>query len=174
MTIHSAKGLEYSLVFIVGLEEGLFPITSYSSLDNDIDEERRLFYVGSTRAMQQLVLSYAKKRMKYGYEIVLSSKSRFLDEIPLELLEFEGDKTNIFQSNRISSPRQPVQKRNGDINYQSTSTIKIGDNVHHKVFGNGRVIQISGLGDTQQISIRFVGNVVKKLMKKYANLSKID
>tara|TARA_X000001036_G_scaffold343808_1_gene323431 strand:+ start:3646 stop:5799 length:2154 start_codon:yes stop_codon:yes gene_type:complete len=174
MTIHSAKGLEYSLVFIVGLEEGLFPITSYSSLDNDIDEERRLFYVGSTRAMQQLVLSYAKKRMKYGYEIVLSSKSRFLDEIPLELLEIEGDNTNIFQPNRPAPPRQSIQKKMGNINYQSTSTIKTGDNVHHKVFGKGRVIQISGIGDTQQISIRFVGNVVKKLMKKYANLSKID
>ena len=173
MTIHSAKGLEYSLVFIVGLEEGLFPITSYSSLENDIDEERRLFYVGSTRAMKQLVLSYAKKRMKYGYEMILSSKSRFLDEIPLELLDIDGGNANIFASNRMASNDSP-QKKNLNINYQTSSSIKVGDNVHHKVFGNGRVVQISGFGDTQQISIRFVGNVTKKLMKKYANLSKID
>tara|TARA_Y100000996_G_scaffold86635_1_gene60414 strand:+ start:1601 stop:3751 length:2151 start_codon:yes stop_codon:yes gene_type:complete len=173
MTIHSAKGLEYSLVFIVGLEEGLFPITSYSSLENDIDEERRLFYVGSTRAMKQLVLSYAKKRMKYGYEMILSSKSRFLDEIPLELLDIDGGNSNIFASNRMAS-NDSRQKKNLNINYQTSSTIKVGDNVHHKVFGNGRVVQISGFGDTQQISIRFVGNVTKKLMKKYANLSKID
>ena len=173
MTIHSAKGLEYSLVFIVGLEEGLFPITSYSSLENDIDEERRLFYVGSTRAMKQLVLSYAKKRMKYGYEMILSSKSRFLDEIPLELLDIDGGNANIFASDRMVSNDSP-QKKNLNINYQTSSSIKVGDNVHHKVFGNGRVIQISGFGDTQQISIRFVGNVTKKLMKKYANLSKID
>ena len=173
MTIHSAKGLEYSLVFIVGLEEGLFPITSYSSLENDIDEERRLFYVGSTRAMKQLVLSYAKKRMKYGYEMILSSKSRFLDEIPLELLDIDGGNANIFASDRMVSNNSP-QKKNLNINYQTSSSIKVGDNVHHKVFGNGRVVQISGFGDTQQISIRFVGNVTKKLMKKYANLSKID
>ena len=173
MTIHSAKGLEYSLVFIVGLEEGLFPITSYSSLENDIDEERRLFYVGSTRAMKQLVLSYAKKRMKYGYEMILSSKSRFLDEIPLELLDIDGGNANIFASDRMVS-NDSRQKKNLNINYQTSSTIKVGDNVHHKVFGNGRVVQISGFGDTQQISIRFVGNVTKKLMKKYANLSKID
>jgi DNA helicase-2/ATP-dependent DNA helicase PcrA len=173
MTIHSAKGLEYSLVFIVGLEEGLFPITSYSSLENDIDEERRLFYVGSTRAMKQLVLSYAKKRMKYGYEMILSSKSRFLDEIPLELLDIDGGNANIFASDRMV-PNNSPQKKNLNINYQTSSSIKVGDNVHHKVFGNGRVVQISGFGDTQQISIRFVGNVTKKLMKKYANLSKID
>ena len=173
MTIHSAKGLEYSLVFIVGLEEGLFPITSYSSLENDIDEERRLFYVGSTRAMKQLVLSYAKKRMKYGYEMILSSKSRFLDEIPLELLDIDGGNANIFTSNRRVS-NYTSQKKSLNVNYQTSSTIKVGDNVHHKVFGNGRVVHISGFGDTQQISIRFVGNVTKKLMKKYANLSKID
>ena len=123
--------------------------------------------------MKQLVLSYAKKRMKYGYEMILSSKSRFLDEIPLELLDIDGGNANIFASDRMVSNYSP-QKKNLNINYQTSSSIKVGDNVHHKVFGNGRVVQISGFGDTQQISIRFVGNVTKKLMKKYANLSKID
>ncbi len=181
MTIHSAKGLEYPLVFIVGLEEGLFPITSYSNLENDIDEERRLFYVASTRAMKELVLSYANKRIKYGYETVLSVKSRFIDEIPIELLDIEGASNNLSISRSSSHNRfnQSIyaKKDNLQINKnkgQSLYGFNIGDNIKHKVFGKGSVIGLSGKGDLQKITIRFSGNVIKKLIKKYANLSKID
>jgi len=179
MTIHSAKGLEYPLVFIVGLEEGLFPITSYGSLENDIDEERRLFYVGSTRAMKELVLSYANKRMKYGYEVILSVKSRFIDEIPIELLDMNNmsiRENQTWSGSSFNNKNNYIKKNNfiNQGNNQSTSSLKIGDNVKHKVFGNGRIINISGMGDLQQISICFNGNVTKKLIRKYANLSRID
>jgi len=179
MTIHSAKGLEYSLVIIVGLEEGLFPITSYNSLDNDIDEERRLFYVASTRAMKELVLSYANKRIKYGYETVLSVKSRFIDEIPLELLDISNAKglsKNTFSQTRDFRYKAEYSNKNQFTKGSSSSSgvLKVGNNVNHKIFGNGKIIEISGIGDLQKISIRFSGNVIKNLIRKYANLTKID
>ena len=166
MTLHSAKGLEYPLVFIAGLEEGLFPMTSYSSIDNDIDEERRLFYVGATRAMKQLVLSHANKRIRFGYETVMSRKSRFIDEIPVDLLDINQKRSHQYQS-AFSSPKQS--------NFRSTfHSFRIGDSVEHKVFGKGVILKTEGSGDLAKIIVRFSGNNVKKLIKKYANLSKIN
>ncbi len=164
MTLHSAKGLEYSLVFIVGLEEGLFPLTAYSSLDSDIDEERRLFYVGATRTMKQLVLSYANKRMRYGYESISSQRSRFVDELPKELLDTKQLYTSQYQTHSA----------NKKYNIKVHSSFEIGDRVEHKVFGKGEVLKIEGSGDLEKIVIRFTGNTVKKLIKKYANLSRIN
>ena len=165
MTIHSAKGLEFPVVIIVGLEEGLFPMTSYSNLEDDIDEERRLFYVGATRAMKELVLSYANKRMKYGYESIFSTKSRFINEIPTELLDCKNSTFNI--QSKKSSIYQQSTISNDD------SFIK-GEHVVHKVFGKGEIVKVDGSGELAKISIRFSGNIVKKLIKKYANLSKIN
>ena len=170
MTIHSSKGLEYPLVFIIGLEEGLFPITSYNNLENDIDEERRLFYVGATRAMKELILSYANKRMKYGYETILSVKSRFIDEIPIDLLNV---KTSSNQMNNFSE-RFKYGLSNENSSITSDDIFEIGNNVEHKVFGRGKIVAIDGIGDLQKISIHFNGNLFKKLIKKYANLSKIN
>jgi len=163
MTLHSAKGLEYPLVFIVGLEEGLFPLI-YSSLDSDIDEERRLFYVGATRAMKQLILSHANKRMRYGYESIISQRSRFIDELPGELLNTKQLYTSQHQTHSI----------NQKYNIKVHSSFKIGDRVEHKVFGKGEILKIEGSGELEKIVVRFTGNTVKKLIKKYANLSRIS
>ena len=166
MTLHSAKGLEYPLVLIVGLEEGLFPMNFHSNVDNNVDEERRLFYVGATRAMKELILSYANKRMRYGYESIFSVKSRFIDEIPEEFIDYENKHSRILaHSNRNQSLTANTLMDN-DFN--------IGDRVSHKVFGEGQVINVDGTGEMGKISIRFSGNVIKKLIKKYANLSKIN
>jgi len=163
MTLHSAKGLEYPLVFIVGLEEGLFPLI-YSSLDSDIDEERRLFYVGATRAMKQLILSHANKRMRYGYESIISQRSRFIDELPGELLNTKQLYTSQHQTHSI----------NQKYNIKVHSSFKIGDRVEHKIFGKGEILKIEGSGELEKIVVRFTGNTVKKLIKKYANLSRIS
>ena len=166
MTLHSAKGLEYPLVLIVGLEEGLFPMNFYSDSDNDIDEERRLFYVGATRAMKQLVLSYANKRMRYGYESIFSVKSRFIDEIPEEFINCKNES--------FKTSYQPSTGQNLKVNAFVDNDFNVGDRVLHKVFGNGQVISVEGSGEMGKISVRFSGNTIKKLIKKYANLSKIN
>ena len=161
----SAKGLEYPLVFIVGLEEGLFPITSYSNLENDIDEERRLFYVASTRAMKELILSYANKRIKYGYEVILSVKSRFVDEIPIELLDIgnadnKGIGAGFFEISRnvlhdfdvgvekgISAHARLSRNSGGDNNNVSTSNVVIRTgtrNIGIKVLNWSYVLEVQG------------------------------
>ena len=99
----------------------------------------------------------------YGYESILSVKSRFIDEIPIELLDCKKLKTFKHQNN--FSNQQYKDELNNDFN--------IGDNVEHKVFGKGEILKIDGFGDLEKISIRFRGNIIKKLIKKYANLSKI-
>ena len=159
MTIHSAKGLEFKYVFIVGMEDGLFPsIRPFD--DEDIEEERRLFYVGLTRAHERVFLSYAKMRRKFGSEPIPSIKSRFLMELPEDLIENKKEKLSFVRdSYKVSTKNE---------------NIELSDLVEHKIFGKGRVVNIEGEGGNSKITILFFNNERKKLIYKYANLKKIS
>ena len=161
MTIHSAKGLEFKLVFLAGMEEGLFP--SQQSVDDvaRLEEERRLCYVGMTRAMKQLYLTYAESRRLYGRESY-PRPSRFLREIPAELLQEVRMRATISRPVANSQPKTPIST--------STGSYKAGQRVHHDKFGEGIVLQIEGSGAQERVQINFKQVGVKWLMLAYAKL----
>jgi len=161
MTLHSAKGLEFKQVFLVGLEEGLFP--SQQSVDDAgrLEEERRLCYVGMTRAMQQLYLTYAESRRLYGRE-TYPRPSRFLREIPAELLQ------EVRMRATISRPVSSVQAK--PAMFQAQSSYKLGQRVGHAKFGEGVILQIEGEGAQERVQINFKPVGVKWLMLAYAKL----
>jgi DNA helicase-2/ATP-dependent DNA helicase PcrA len=166
MSLHTAKGLEFPIVFLTGLEEGLFP--HQRSLDEGsgrLEEERRLCYVGMTRAMQQLWLSHAEMRRLYGSE-KYTSASRFLSEIPDELV-------SAIRSKPKSTYSTPVQKHSSWVDDQSTheSGVSVGMNVSHPKFGDGVVVNLEGNGEYARIQINFSEVGSKWLVLAYANLS---
>jgi DNA helicase-2/ATP-dependent DNA helicase PcrA len=161
MTLHTAKGLEFKLVFLVGLEEGLFP--SQQSVDDAgrMEEERRLCYVGMTRAMQQLYLTYAESRRLYGRE-TYPRPSRFLREIPAEFLQ------EVRMRATISRPVTAVQAKPAML--QTQGRYKPGQRVSHAKFGEGVILQIEGDGAQERVQINFKPVGVKWLMLAYAQL----
>lgn len=166
MSLHTAKGLEFPLVFLTGLEEGLFP--HQRSLEEGagrLEEERRLCYVGMTRAMQQLWLSHAELRRLYGSE-KYTSPSRFLSEIPSELI------TEI-RARPQSTYSAPRREHSAWVDDQSTheSGISVGANVTHPKFGEGVVVNLEGQGEYARIQINFSEVGSKWLVLAYANLT---
>ena len=161
MTLHSAKGLEFKLVFLVGMEESLFP--SQQSVDDAgrLEEERRLCYVGMTRAMQQLYLTYAESRRLYGRESY-PRPSRFLREIPSECLQ------EVRMRATISRPVTAVQPKPAML--QSTGIYQLGQRVRHAKFGEGVILQMEGSGAQERVQINFKQIGVKWLMLAYAQL----
>jgi DNA helicase II / ATP-dependent DNA helicase PcrA len=158
MTLHAAKGLEFPLVFMVGLEEGLFPGKQSMEEPGRMEEERRLCYVGMTRAMEKLVLSYAEIRRQYGRE-EYHRPSRFLSEIPVQLLD------EIRVKARFQAPalKQTIEdERVG---------IRLGQQVMHGVFGMGVVLGIEGSGAHTRAQVRFNDHGNKWLVLAYANLT---
>ena len=187
MTLHAAKGLEFPVVFLCGLEDGLFP-SSQSRFDPEkMEEERRLCYVGVTRAREKLYLSYAKQRMLYGSRSA-SAPSPFLTEmgnaLPINrsqprqaFREAEAPRSESFHSYtppKVTSPLslrptkaeppKPVQRKNFEG--------QIGDTVRHKVFGKGTITSLSGSGSAMIVEIRFESGVTKKLAAAFAPLEK--
>lgn len=160
MTLHAAKGLEFPIVFLVGMEEGVFP--GKQSLDEPgrLEEERRLCYVGMTRAMRKLILSYAEIRRQYGREEYHRS-SRFLRELPQDLLDEVRVKAK-FQSPAV--PRKPSI-------VQETCGMSLGQNVSHAKFGQGVVLAIEGSGAHTRVQVKFREHGVKWLVLAYANLA---
>ena len=163
MTLHSSKGLEFDRVYILGLEEGLLPL-SHGGEDDDIEEEIRLFYVGITRGIKKVIMSYANSRRRYGSSSMFNMRSSFLDCIPESLFNFHGlkMKTNMFSSSSIKLTKDLDE-----------GEFKVNDLVKHKLYGQGRIVTIEGIGENSKISIKFRGNETKKFIKKYANLKKI-
>ena len=159
MTVHSSKGLEFPLVFIAGLEEGLFPHSNSLNDDDGIEEERRLFYVAVTRAMEQLFLFSADSRMKFGSGSIPSLRSRFIDEIPQELLNF--GKTSHYRESTSNYKNDYIKVQD---NFKKGSVVK------HKLYGKGVVLKSEGYGDNAKVTVVFSGNVKKKFIQKYANL----
>jgi len=162
MSLHSAKGLEFPLVFLTGMEEGLFPHQRSLQEPGRLEEERRLCYVGMTRAMRQLYLCYAEVRRWHGRENY-SSPSRFLGEIPDSLLEEVRGGGFSLGAGR----RRPVAKQAAP-----GSGLRLGDNVRHASFGSGTVLNIEGSGEHARVQVNFDDVGSKWLVLAYANLDR--
>lgn len=191
MTIHSAKGLEFPFVFIVGMEENLFPSQLSLNSRTDLEEERRLFYVALTRAEKAAFLSYAQTRFKYG-TVTYAEPSRFISEIPLDFIEmpetrpprnFAGIQLNETSHLSGRSPIPPGKKlirleklaklgasKITKVEDQSNSTVKEGQNVEHLRFGRGKVIKVEGLGPNKKAVISFSKHGQKQILLKFAKL----
>jgi len=170
MTAHSAKGLEYAVVFLVGMEEGIFPHASSSYDDEGLEEERRLCYVGMTRAMEQLFMTCARERRRFGSSS-FQSPSRFLREVPEELMDVQTSP---------GAPRRPRGSRrraadSGHLDHSYAQEtyddgIQPGMRVRHSVFGLGTIDAVIGEGLDQKLKIRFDRAGIKTVMVRYANL----
>ena len=186
MTLHSAKGLEFPVVFIAGLEEGLLPFYSSEPDRKTLEEERRLLYVGLTRAKKILFLCHARIRFRFG-EISYQSPSRFIDEIDSSLIETkrsiakhyaaETAKRKIADSS-VKARRMKKEKSEShyftdeqpDYDGQSDEMLHEGAVVEHEIFGKGKIVRISGSGDSQKAVVEFSDVGRKNLMLKYARL----
>jgi DNA helicase-2/ATP-dependent DNA helicase PcrA len=180
LTLHTAKGLEFPVVFMVGMEEGIFPHSrSFHDLEQ-MEEERRLAYVGITRAKDRLYLTRAFRRSSYGYE-ELTIPSRFLEDIPPELLDDRNRQQetafSVGESRAASQPAaQPVSTRwdqGGDMDSApKAASHKVGDLVYHRKFGEGTVISVEVEGDEEFIQVAFPNQGIKKLAASIAPLEK--
>ena len=170
MTLHSAKGLEFPIVFLCGMEDGLFPSQRSISDPGGLEEERRLCYVGTTRAMKQLFLSYAEQRRLHGTD-TYGVPSRFIKEIPPELLEEIRPRIQV--SRPMYSPRPSPM--GGRIEEDAPSAgIRLGQRVRHGKFGEGVIMDIEGQGSHARVQVNFERQGPPKwLMLAYANLEPV-
>ena len=178
MTVHSSKGLEFDYVFMTGLEEGLFPHDNSLNDDGGLEEERRLMYVAITRAKKRLHFSYAQMRMLHG-QTRYNVPSRFLDEVPAELLKWLSAKPKNLLA---MEPHAPLS---GDYSNQNLSSFaasigsatrtdsgfRIGQQVSHVKFGHGVIINADGSGKNVQVEVNFVDHGIKRLALEYAKLT---
>ena len=164
MTMHSAKGLEYKYVFMVGMEESLFPHSRSMENLNELEEERRLCYVGITRARNKLFLTYTEFRRLYGQDSY-NPPSRFINEIPQECLEFVRPKQTYKNSYYGSVVSENLS--------QGGNEYGLGDRVMHKSFGEGVILSIEGQSDSARVQIHFDSAGTKWLVMAYANLEKL-
>lgn len=160
MTLHSAKGLEFEWLFMCGLEDGLFPHQRSLNDPDGLEEERRLCYVGITRAKQRLYLTYAEQRRMHGIESY-STPSRFIREIPAELLE---------EVRPTMAVSRPVYQRGFTGREAAPSGIRLGQRVRHGKFGEGVVLNSEGSGAHARVQVNFEGSGPKWLVVAYANL----
>ncbi|MBU2493401.1 MAG: UvrD-helicase domain-containing protein [Bacteroidetes bacterium] len=169
MTVHSAKGLEFPIVFITGCEEDIFPLNPKFDSDSRTDEERRLFYVAITRAEQKVFITYARSRYRFG-EVAYQSRSRFLEELdPKTYAETNGG-VGKKTSRRKKNFYDDMYQDSYDDFDQERRSLRVGSRVTHEIFGNGKILQISGQGDMQKVSIAFEDFGTKHLLVKFANL----
>ena len=194
MTLHAAKGLEFPFVFLVGMEEGIFPHARSLNSDKELEEERRLCYVGITRAMEELAVTFANRRTLFG-NVQYNPPSRFLKEIPSELFRgqntkkatrsvstFDPDEDNREdpraaprygrrepQKNLWRETRTPEQERLQKEGLEYT----VGQKVRHAVFGVGVVLEISATKDDIQVSVAFPNVGIKKLLLSFAKLERV-
>jgi len=179
MTLHNAKGLEFSVVFMAGMEEGLFPHSRSAESDEELEEERRLCYVGITRAKERLIMTHASERRLYGYPQA-NLVSRFVQEIPSEAIEMKGGHAPVEFSYTappkwnpgvitaaVKTPVQQTASSGSSERYYKGAVVK------HAKFGIGTVQRSEGAGDDLKISVSFPGHGVKTLAVKYANLEMV-
>ena len=189
MTLHSAKGLEFPVVFITGLEEGLFPLSRSMEKPETLEEERRLFYVGATRAKEQLFLTHARTRHRFGP--TASMKSRFIEEIPSEYLDIENliPDTDLepgglgydapgrtWRAGAFLNPARrarTVTRLDAEPQLPRTgvaASLQAGTIIRHPKFGEGEVLAIRGAGDGTMCDIAFRSGFTKTLMVRFAPL----
>jgi DNA helicase-2/ATP-dependent DNA helicase PcrA len=192
MTLHSAKGLEFDVVFLVGMEEGLFPHKLSLNDEAGLEEERRLCYVGMTRARNRLLLSWARQRRAYGRDSFEGSRrSRFLDEVPRELLESLGGnafaaKARTTWENAVNSVagaeqflREHGRQRSGQVGFgrrgarRRSARWELGSKVRHPEFGVGTVLDCEEDGEETKLTVSFPGYGRKKLIERYAGLERV-
>ncbi|WP_416310887.1 DNA helicase II [Pseudomonas sp. W03] len=168
MTLHSAKGLEFPLVFLAGMEEGLFPHKMSLEEPGRLEEERRLAYVGITRAMQRLVMTYAETRRLYGSE-TYNKVSRFVREIPPSLIQ------EVRLSNSVSRPLSGGQRSGNLFSGASVpdTPFSLGQSVRHPLFGDGVILNFEGSGAQARVQVNFDSEGSKWLMMGYAKLEAI-
>jgi DNA helicase-2/ATP-dependent DNA helicase PcrA len=179
MTAHSAKGLEYPVVFITGLEDGIFPLLSSTQSMEEMEEERRLFYVAITRAMQKLYMTYALQRYRFG-SVMYQMKSRFLNEIDLTKLSYNKNAATKHSRQRVYQPegssiKYEYYKDTGGDGFideiiREDNSIKKGSVVYHNNFGKGKVMDVTGRGEAKKAQILFDKVGMKNVILKYANL----
>ena len=177
MTLHSAKGLEFPSVFIVGMEEGVFPGMQAIYDINEMEEERRLAYVGMTRAKRNLYLTAAASRMIFG-QTNHNRLSRFVEEIPDEYKEFFDETERRRQNISYHFEEEPTGRIYAEKTFSSApkgggqTAFGIGDRVYHKVFGGGTVLSASPMAGDVMLEIAFDTKGTKKLMANFAKLKK--
>lgn len=179
MTLHSAKGLEFPVVFLIGMEEGLFPHSRALNDEEEMEEERRLAYVGITRAEKRLYLTRAQSRMLYG-RFQNNPESRFLHELPETLLERSGKARKPMPWNPVESPgKLPVngfsskpKPKLAQSSGAETVGWNVGDKANHKKWGQGTVVQTRGEGDQLEVDIAFPEVGIKRLLAKFAPIEK--
>ena len=186
MTLHSAKGLEFPIVFIPGMEEGIFPVNQSIYSEEDLEEERRLAYVGVTRAKEKLYLINARQRMLYG-TTNRNMASRFIREIPVSVTK-DITVDNFNRSTGFTSKNNAITQNNpnranaenahkfGQVKAQETGAnvnFAVGDTVRHKTFGTGVILSATQMGGDMLLEIAFDKAGTKKLMAKFAKIEKL-
>ena len=187
MTLHAAKGLEFPVVFLIGMEEGIFPLSRSLMDDGQIEEERRLAYVGITRAREELYLTNAFYRMMYG-KSQINMPSRFLEEIDEADLKVENPNAgNVITRSQFNVETAPFAQTSDHARGQVFTKAKkaagavgaekegwhVGDQVIHKAWGNGVVIKVSGEGEDMELDIAFAEKGKKRLLAAFAPIKKV-
>ena len=173
MTLHTAKGLEFPVVFLTGMEEEVFPHARALTNQRELEEERRLAYVGITRAEQRLYLTRTASRMWYGRPS-FHTPSRFLSEIPSTLIEWKRSAKDVAAASASSSSRVASRPGTSVVGNRSVPALSPGDRVTHDKFGLGTVVSTDGYGDSAEAKIDFGGSYgVKHLVLRYAPLEKL-
>ncbi|HEY4969166.1 MAG TPA: DNA helicase II, partial [Steroidobacteraceae bacterium] len=165
MTLHSAKGLEFPVVFLAGMEDGLFPHQRSVADLAGLEEERRLCYVGATRAMRQLYITYAEQRRLYGVD-TYGQPSRFISELPPELVEEIRP--------RLLVSRPVFVRRSSSLEEPPAANMRMGSRVRHSKFGDGVVLNFEGNGPHARVQVNFERQGTKWLMLSYANLVRVE
>ena len=182
MTLHSAKGLEFPVVFIPGMEDGIFPGNQSMLMEEELQEERRLAYVGITRAKEKLYLLHASERMMFGMT-QRNRVSRFTNEIPAELLEIsssfvrkqpqQGSVPTAYQSRTSGFASHTSARSAASAGQAAAQKLKAGDSVRHKAFGQGLIINAVPMGNDTMLEIAFESVGTKRIMQNFAKLEKI-
>ncbi|GKS80623.1 DNA helicase [Ligilactobacillus pabuli] len=182
MTLHAAKGLEFPVVFLIGMEEGIFPLSRSMTDDDELEEERRLAYVGITRAQQELYLTNAFSRMLYGRKQT-NAASRFIGEITDDLLETDNEQraSSVFGNRQTARQINPYKKAAvsapGTVTKQATTgaekkSWQVGDKAFHKAWGEGTVVKVTGSGEDTELDIAFDSQGIKRLLASFAPITK--
>jgi DNA helicase-2/ATP-dependent DNA helicase PcrA len=177
MTLHTAKGLEFPVVFLTALEDGVFPHLRALGDPRELEEERRLAYVGITRAQKRLFLSRATVRTSWG-QPAYNPPSRFLDELPTDAVHWA--RTEPAHTTPMSSAQARVAATGlstgglrGGAGNRAVISVDVGDRVSHDAFGLGTVVEVTGIGDKAQATVDFGSGGTKRLVLRYAPLVKL-